>query len=93
MRFNLGAKLIFSHLGMGILPLLFISVVIWLTVAGSFETIGDQGVSAVEHAAHDQLTTMCSMKEKQIAYFFRVMEGQMYMLRDNAWLQETFRSF
>ncbi len=93
MRFNLGIKLIFSHLGMGILPLLFISAVIWLTVAGSFETIGDQGVSAVEHAAHEQLTTMCSIKEKQIAYFFRVMEGQMYMLRDNAWLQKTFKSF
>jgi tubulin-specific chaperone A len=93
MRFNLNAQLVLSHLGMGIIPLLVISVVIWLTVADSFETIGDKGVSAVEHAAYDQLTTMCSIKEKQIAYLFRVMEGQMYMLRDNAWLQETFISF
>lgn len=92
MRFNLGAKLIFSHLGMGILPLLFISVVIWLTVSRGFETIGETSVAAVEHVAHDQLTTMCSIKEKQIAYFFRTMEGQMYMLRDNSWLQETFQS-
>ncbi len=93
MRFNLNAQLVLSHLGMGIIPLLVISAVIWLTVADSFETIGDKGVSAVEHAAYDQLTTMCSIKERQIAYLFRVMEGQMYMLRDNAWLQETFTSF
>ncbi|MCI5189092.1 MAG: hypothetical protein D3905_04670, partial [Candidatus Electrothrix sp. AS4_5] len=84
MRFNLNAQLILSHLSMGIIPLLVISVVIWLTVAESFETIGDKGVSTVEHAAYEQLTTMCSIKEKQIAYLFRVMEGQMYMLRDNA---------
>jgi tubulin-specific chaperone A len=93
MKFNLNAQLILSHLGMGIIPLLVISVVIWLTVADSFETLGDKGGSAVEHAAYDQLTTMCNIKEKQIAYLFRVMEGQMYMLRDNAWLQETFTSF
>ncbi|MCW5212624.1 HAMP domain-containing protein, partial [Desulfobulbus sp. TB] len=93
MRFNLNAQLILSHLGMGIIPLLVISVVIWLTVADSFETIGDKGVTAVEHAAYEKLTTMCSIKEKQIAYLFRVMEGQMYMLRDNAWLQETFTAF
>ena len=93
MRFNLNAQLILSHLGMGIIPLLVISVVIWLTVADSFETIGNKGISAVEHAAYEKLTTMCSIKEKQIAYLFRVMEGQMYMLRDNAWLQETFTAF
>ncbi|MCI5197416.1 MAG: HAMP domain-containing protein, partial [Candidatus Electrothrix sp. AW5] len=93
MRFNLNAQLILSHLGMGIIPLLVISVVIWLTVADSFETIGNKGISAVEHAAYEKLTTMCSIKEKQIAYFFRVMEGQMHMLRDNAWLQETFTAF
>lgn len=93
MSFNLGAKLIFSHVGMGILPLLFISAVIWLNVSTSFETIGEKSVSAVEAAAHEQLTTMCSIKEKQISSFFRVMEGQMNVLRDNAWLQETFRAF
>ncbi|MCI5151300.1 MAG: hypothetical protein D3916_18270, partial [Candidatus Electrothrix sp. MAN1_4] len=93
MKFNLSTKLIVSHIGMGILPLLFISFVIWTTVSGSFETLGDKGVAAVERAAREQLTTMCSIKEKQIAYLFRVMEGQMYMLRDNAWLQETFKSF
>ncbi|MCI5131951.1 MAG: hypothetical protein D3904_10585, partial [Candidatus Electrothrix sp. EH2] len=93
MSFNLGAKLIFSHVGMGILPLLFISAVIWLNVSASFETIGEKSVSAVEAAAHEQLTTMCSIKEKQIASFFRVMEGQMNVLRDNVWLQETFRAF
>ncbi|MCI5140464.1 MAG: hypothetical protein D3909_01785, partial [Candidatus Electrothrix sp. ATG1] len=32
-------------------------------------------------------------KKKQIAFFFRVMEGQMYMLRENVWLQEAFSSF
>ncbi|MCI5157848.1 MAG: hypothetical protein D3906_05300, partial [Candidatus Electrothrix sp. AUS1_2] len=93
MRFNLSSKLIISHVGMGILPLLFISVVIWFNVSGSFETLGEKGIAAVEHVAREQLRAMCSIKEKQIAYFFRVMEGQMYMLRDNSWLQDTFSAF
>ncbi|MCI5140465.1 MAG: hypothetical protein D3909_01790 [Candidatus Electrothrix sp. ATG1] len=65
MRINLNAKLIISHIGMGIVPLLIISAVIWLTVSNSFETIGNTGVSAVEHAAHEQLTTMCSIKKNR----------------------------
>ncbi|XCN75320.1 MAG: response regulator [Candidatus Electrothrix aestuarii] len=92
MRFNLSSKLIISHLGMGVLPLLFISLVIWFNVSGGFQTLGEKGVAAVEHVAREQLRTMCSIKEKQVAYFFRAMEGQMYMLRDNSWLHETFNA-
>ncbi|XOF32849.1 MAG: response regulator [Candidatus Electrothrix sp. YB6] len=93
MRFNLGAKLIISHLGMGIIPLLFISWTLLMTASEGLKTVGNQGVSAVEQTAYDQLSGMCQIKEKQIIYFFKEMSGKLSMVRNLPWLPDIFRAF
>ncbi|CAK8719817.1 hypothetical protein KKHLCK_09000 [Candidatus Electrothrix laxa] len=92
MRFNLGAKLIVSHLGMGILPLLFISGILWITASDSLEMIGDKGAAAVEKAALDQLETICRIKKEQTISFFEVQEGQLSIVRSAPWVEPFFNS-
>ncbi|CAK8711183.1 MAG: signal transduction histidine kinase [Candidatus Electronema aureum] len=90
---GLHTRLIASHLCVGIIPLLFIGVMLWLIASQGLKTVGGQGVAAVEQAAYDELKVMCQIKEKQIASFFKKMEGQMYMLRDNPWLMQVSQEF
>ncbi|MCI5165933.1 MAG: response regulator [Candidatus Electrothrix sp. GM3_4] len=92
MRCNLGAKLIISHLGMGILPLLFISAMLWITASDSLEMIGDKGAAAVEKAALDQLETICRIKKEQTISFFEVLEGQLNIVRSAPWVEPFFNS-
>ncbi|MCW5204382.1 HAMP domain-containing protein, partial [Desulfobulbus sp. N2] len=92
MRFNLSAKLIISHLGMGILPLLFISGMLWIIASDSLEMIGEKGAAAVEEAALDQLETMCRIKKEQTMSFFEVLEGQLYIVRSAPWVEPFFNS-
>ncbi|MGR0479952.1 MAG: response regulator [Candidatus Electronema sp. V4] len=89
-RRGLHARMIASHLGVGLIPLLFIGITLWLIAAQGLKTVGGQGVAAVEQAAYDELKIICQIKEKQVASFFKKMEGEMSMLRDNPWLLQVF---
>ena len=91
--FSLHGKLIFSHLCVGILPLLLLSGILWIITSSSLEQVEQQGLSAVEQVAYEDLQKICAIKEKQIAYFFQTLEGQMRMFRDNPWLLEIFTAF
>ncbi|MCI5146641.1 MAG: hypothetical protein D3923_14220, partial [Candidatus Electrothrix sp. AR3] len=92
MRVNLGIKLVISHLGMGIIPLLLISWLLWITSSNSLEMVTQQGISAVEDAAHDQLKTMCQLKENQILSFFKGMVGQLHSVTNNPWTLQVINS-
>jgi signal transduction histidine kinase len=85
MKASLSAQLLLSHLCVGLIPLLFISWLLWTSASKGLDNVSGQGVHAVEQAAYNELQLMCQIKEKQISYFFKVMVGQMHMLRDNPW--------
>ncbi len=89
---GLHARMIASHLGVGLIPLLFIGITLWLIASQGLKTVGGQGVAAVEQAAYEELQMICQIKEKQVNSFFKKMEGEMFMLRDNPWLLQLFSS-
>ena len=92
MKASLSAQLLLSHLCVGLIPLLLISLLLWNTASKGLDKVSNQGAEAVERAAYNELQLMCQIKEKQIDHFFRDIVGQMHMLRDNPWFVRMYHN-
>jgi len=78
----LSAKLIVTYLLVGLVPLLTIGVIAWSTASTSLDAVSNQGSTALEHSAFDQLKEMRDIKEKQIQQYFSEREGDMGVLME-----------
>jgi tubulin-specific chaperone A len=90
---NLSAKLVASHLGLGLMALLFISFIFWMIASNALETVGRQGAAAVERVAYDELQAVCRTKEKQLIDLFTRMNRQLQMISSNPWVAEAALTF
>ncbi len=90
---NLGLKLISTHLGVGLIPLLLIGIILWMIASSGLETVGRQGAIALETAAYEQLKSMREIKGKQIAAYFKAVAAQLHMMKDNPWVLQTLEAF
>uniref|UniRef100_UPI004055FCB2 response regulator n=1 Tax=Candidatus Electronema sp. TaxID=2698783 RepID=UPI004055FCB2 len=93
MNIKLSAKLIASHLLLGVAALLSISGIFWFISSKALRHVGSQGADAVERAAYEQLEMMCSIKEKQLLAAFKALEKQLHLVNSSPWLTEAAKSF
>ena len=93
MHLNLSAKLVASHLGLGLMALLFISFIFWMIASNALLTVGQQGAAAVERVAYDELQAVCRTKEKQLSDLFTRMNRQLQMVSNNPWVAEAALTF
>ncbi len=92
-KIQLSAKLILTHLGMGIIPLVLIALILRMVASNGLEAVGEQGATALETAAYDQLKSMRAIKEEQITVFFQTLEGQLSVVKENPWTLQTLEAF
>ncbi len=93
MHLNLSTKLVASHLGLGLMALLFISFIFWMIASNVLKTVGRQGAAAVERVAYDELQSVCRAKEKQLNELFFRMDRQLQMINSNPWVAEAALTF
>ncbi len=82
MKMKLSTKLISTYLAVGLVPLALIGTVAWVVASGGLNTVSDEGVSALEKAAYDELKAMREIKKQQITQYFAERKGDMGVLME-----------
>ncbi len=68
---KLNTKLISSYLGVGIIPLVIATVILFLIANGAFQEMGHLGGDALEKSAFNKLVAVREIKKKQIENYFK----------------------
>ncbi len=79
---NLKTKLISTYMGVGIVSVAVMGLIAWQVATGGLSIVSDKGATALEATAYSQLTSMRSIKEKQINQYFAERKGDMGVLME-----------
>lgn len=93
MKMNLRTKLVVALLAVGLIPLALIGGISWKIASGGLATVTEEGATALEKEAYDQLKALHEIKEEQVQDYFKNLKGQLYVVKDNPWLLETLTLF
>ena len=80
---TLGAKLITSFLGCGLVPMAVVAVVSYTTADSGMTDIQSQGSTDLEQKAYNQLVALRDVKKAQLERYFAERRGDMGVLTEN----------
>jgi methyl-accepting chemotaxis protein len=77
---KLGTKLLVAFLAVGVLPLALVGTISYVVASGALGDVSDEGSTALEKAAFNQLGMARAIKKSQIEKYFVEREGDMGVL-------------
>ncbi len=92
---SLGARLILTHVLVGVVSLMLIAAIAWLVASEALRTVSEEATSALETAAYDELKSMREIKGKQVRQYFAERQSDMDALVDTVATlrQDGFQKF
>ena len=86
-------RLLFSFLGCGLVPLLLLATINYLTGRHAAEQVSDSAVSAVRQSASDQLQSIVAIKKQQVEDYFGFIRDQILTFSEDQMVVDSMRNF